>query len=72
MRRSFRAGIEGTISAYDARTGVKWLRVRGFEAVRFCATLKATAGSNPIVCPVISNKKQHILGGKRWKLQKIL
>src|SRR4030043_199438 len=38
----FRAGIEGTISAYDARTGVKQLPVRGLEAVRFCATLKAT------------------------------
>lgn len=41
-RFRFRAGVEGTISAYDARTGVKQLRVRGFEAVRFCATLKAT------------------------------
>jgi hypothetical protein len=41
-RYRFRAGIEGTISAYEARTGVKHLRVRGFEAVRFCATLKAT------------------------------
>ena len=41
-RYRFRAGIEGTISAYAARTGVKWLRVRGLEAVRFCATLKAT------------------------------
>lgn len=41
-RYRFRAGIEGTISAYDARTGVKQLRVRGFEAVRFCAILKAT------------------------------
>jgi hypothetical protein len=41
-RYRFRAGIEGTISAYDARTGVKELRVRGLEAVRFCATLKAT------------------------------
>jgi hypothetical protein len=40
-RYRFRAGIEGTISAYDARTGVKELRVRGLEAVRFCATLKA-------------------------------
>jgi len=44
-RYRFRAGIEGTISAYDARTGVKLLRVRGLEAVRFCATLKA-AGVN--------------------------
>jgi hypothetical protein len=40
-RYRFRAGIEGTISAYEARTGVKRLRVRGLEAVRFCATLKA-------------------------------
>jgi len=44
-RYRFRAGIEGTISAFDARTGVKQLRVRGLEAVRFCATLKA-AGVN--------------------------
>jgi len=41
-RYRFRAGIEGTISAYAARTGVKWLRVRGLQAGRFCATLKAT------------------------------
>jgi len=41
-RYRFRAGIEGTISAYEARTGVKQLRGRGLEAVRFCATLKAT------------------------------
>jgi hypothetical protein len=44
-RYRFRAGIEGTISAYDTRTGVKQLRVRGLEAVRFCAILKA-AGIN--------------------------
>jgi hypothetical protein len=41
-RYRYRAGIEGTISAYEARTGVKQLRVRGWEAVRSCATLKAT------------------------------
>lgn len=41
-RYRYRAGVEGTISAYEARTGVKQLRVRGLEAVRFCATLKAT------------------------------
>jgi hypothetical protein len=41
-RYRFRAGIEGTNSAYDARTGVKHLRVRGYKAVRFSATLKAT------------------------------
>jgi hypothetical protein len=41
-RYRWRAGIEGTISAYDTRTGVKHLRVRGHKAVRFCATLKGT------------------------------
>lgn len=40
-RYRWRAGIEGSISAYDARTGVKRLRVRGLKAVRFCAALKA-------------------------------
>ena len=29
------------MSEYDRRTGVKHLRVRGLQAVRFCATLKA-------------------------------
>lgn len=43
-RYRFRAGIEGTISAY-ARLGVKRLRVRGLKAVRYAATLKA-AGVN--------------------------
>ena len=41
----WRAGVEATMSHYNARTGVKKLRVRGFKAVRFCATLKA-AGLN--------------------------
>jgi len=41
----WRAGVEATISQYDALTGVKKLRVRGFNAVRFCAILKA-AGLN--------------------------
>lgn len=40
-RYRWRAGVEATISALDRRTGVKRLRVRGFKAVRFCATLKA-------------------------------
>jgi len=44
-RYRWRSGIEGSISAYDARTGVKQLRVRGLSAVKFCATLKA-AGIN--------------------------
>ena len=40
-RYRWRAGIEGAMSAYDRRTGVKRLRVRGLQAVRCCATLKA-------------------------------
>jgi len=38
----FRSGVEATMSYYDRKTGVKQLRVRGLEAVSFCATLKAT------------------------------
>ena len=37
----FRAGIEGTMSQLDRKTGLKYLRVRGLAAVSFCATLKA-------------------------------
>ncbi len=40
-RYNWRSGSEATMSEYDRRTGVKHLRVRGFKAVRFCATLKA-------------------------------
>jgi hypothetical protein len=39
----YRAGVEATMSDYDRVTGVKQLRVRGFEAVRFSALLKALA-----------------------------
>jgi len=42
-RYRWRAGSEATMSEYDRRTGVKHLRVRGFKAVRFSATLKAVA-----------------------------
>jgi hypothetical protein len=38
----WRAGIEATMSQYDRLTGVKKLRVRGMEAVRFYAVMKAT------------------------------
>ena len=44
-RYRWRAGVEATMSQYDRLTGVKRLRVRGFEAVRFAAVLKA-AGVN--------------------------
>ncbi|MGB9500422.1 MAG: transposase [Dissulfuribacterales bacterium] len=40
-RYRMRSGIEATNSEYDRLTGVKHLRVRGFKAVRFCATIKA-------------------------------
>jgi len=66
-RYRFRAGIEGTISAYDARTGVKELRVRGLEAVRFCATLKAT-GINifraAVVRRALRDGAEHLTDGK--------
>jgi hypothetical protein len=41
----WRAGVEATMSQYNALTGVKRLRVRGLQAVRYCAILKA-AGLN--------------------------
>ena len=40
-RYRWRAGMEGAMSGYDRRTGVKRLRVRGLKAVRLCAALKA-------------------------------
>jgi hypothetical protein len=42
-RYRYRSGSEATMSDYDRLTGVKQLRVRGFEAVRFSALLKALA-----------------------------
>lgn len=36
-----RSGVEGTMSQYDRRTGVKRLRVRGLLDVKLCAVLKA-------------------------------
>ena len=41
----WRAGVEGTISQYDRRTGVKRQRYRGENNIRFAAVLKA-AGLN--------------------------
>ena len=40
-RYRHRAGVESTMSAFDRLTGVKHLRVRGMEAVRFAVMLKA-------------------------------
>jgi hypothetical protein len=40
-RYRHRSGVESTMSAFDRLTGVKHLRVRGMEAVRFAVILKA-------------------------------
>jgi hypothetical protein len=40
-RYRHRSGVESTMSAFDRLTGVKHLRVRGLEAVRFAVMLKA-------------------------------
>ena len=45
QRYRYRAGIEATFSAWDRKTGIKHLRVRGLKAVRYCVHLKA-AGMN--------------------------
>jgi hypothetical protein len=53
----YRAGIEGTMSELDRKTGVKHLRVRGLEAVSFCAILKA-AGLNLFRAAAFKNRKE--------------
>jgi hypothetical protein len=60
-RYRWRSGIEGSISAYDARTGVKQLRVRGLSAVKFCATLKA-AGINILRATAVRKARNAIEG----------
>jgi len=55
-RYRFRAGIEGTFSALDRRTGVKQLRVRGLEAVRYCVMLKAL-GLNILRAAVVRTRE---------------
>jgi len=52
----FRAGIEGTMSQMDRKTGLKHLRVRGRAAVSFCATLKA-AGINILRAVAFKNSE---------------
>jgi len=55
-RYRWRAGVEATMSEYDRKTGVKNLRVRGMEAVRLCATLKAV-GINIFRATVVRRAK---------------
>lgn len=52
----FRAGVEGTMSQLDRKTGLKHLRVRGLAAVSFCATLKA-AGINILRAVAFKNRQ---------------
>ncbi len=40
QRYALRSGVEATVSEFDRLTGIKHLRVRGLNKVRFCAILK--------------------------------
>lgn len=66
-RYRWRAGVEGTMSEYDRRTGVKHLRVRGFKAVRFCAILKATGLNILRAAAVRRARKEDECGRERRK-----
>jgi hypothetical protein len=61
----WRAGIEATMSQYDRLTGVKRLRVRGFKAVRYCATLKA-AGLNLLRAAAVRRARLRAQQGRTW------
>lgn len=62
----WRAGVEATMSQYDALTGVKRLRVRGFKAVRFCATLKA-AGLNILRAAMVRKARRRSQAGAKGR-----
>jgi hypothetical protein len=62
----WRAGVEATMSQYDALTGVKQLRVRGFKAVRFCATLKA-AGLNMLRAAMVRKAQSRSQAGEKGR-----
>ena len=62
----WRAGVEATMSQYDALTGVKRLRVRGFKAVRFCATLKA-AGVNILRAARVRKARSRSQAGEKGR-----
>lgn len=63
----FRAGIEATMSQYNALTGVKRLRVRGMMAVRYCATLKAI-GLNILRAAAVRKARTIAHSGKMSRL----
>jgi hypothetical protein len=62
----WRAGVEATMSQYDALTKVKRLRVRGFKAVRFCATLKA-AGLNMLRAAMVRKARSRSQAGEKGR-----
>ncbi len=53
----WRAGAEATMSEYDARTGVKHLRVRGYKNVQYCARFKAV-GVNIFRAAAVRNARK--------------
>ncbi len=63
----WRAGIEATMSQYNALTGVKRLRVRGMMAVRYCATLKAIA-LNILRAAAVRKARNKVHGDARSRL----
>ena len=69
----WRAGTEATMSEYDRKTGVKNLRVRGMEAVRLCATLKAV-GINIFRATAVRRANispESIHGGACWCISRL-
>jgi hypothetical protein len=67
-RYRWRAGVEGTMSEYDRKTGVKHLRFRGLKAVRFCAFLKATGLNMLRAAAVRKARKEKDAGLDKGKL----
>jgi hypothetical protein len=57
----WRAGVEATMSEFDRRTGVKKLRVRGMQSVRFAATMKA-AGLNLLRAGAVRKARRKAAG----------
>lgn len=63
-RYRYRAGIEGRISAFDRRCGIKRLRFRGKMKVKYCIMLKA-AGFNILRAASARRGKSRPTGGYR-------
>lgn len=62
----WRAGVEATMSQYNALTGVKRLRIRGLKAVRYCAVLKA-AGLNLLRAAAVRKARRQSHKGQMGK-----